>query len=130
MHPARSPQGSAPPQEYARDHDYGEDRSQAYHDVVAVIEQGDIVGTIRFREGVQTFHFRVPAAIGEEAQHLWYVDRIVDLLLFLVGLAENDEWGAGGRLPKRFHRGERRRLILADEASLAIAGWPHHHGGE
>ena len=105
-----------------KEQDRNEDRAEADHDVIAEIEERDIVGPEILRKFVEAFHFRAPGAVGEKAERFWKHKRIIEALFFHVGLAENHERRAALGVEKAFHGGESNRLILGDHFALAVAG--------
>ena len=103
-------------------HQRQEDRPQANHQVVAVIEEADVVGALVGREGVEARDLGVPPPVGEHAQDRGDLDRVVDASLLGVGLAHQDQRRAHLRREEPLHGGQGRRLILRHEVPLPIAG--------
>ena len=92
--------------------------------MVAEVEQWDVIRPLRLGKRVQPAHAGTPVAVGKVAENARDDDRIVDLLLLDVGLADDDQRSALTRLEQGFHGGQRDRLMLGEVASLAVARGP------
>ena len=123
-HPARVEESSAPEQERGERHDRDEDRPQADHDVIAVIEQRDVVAATD-RAGTRSGpDLGLPAPVGQEAQDVRAPPCGLSMLLLVhVGLADDDERRAGFRVEQAFHRGQRGGLIAGDQLRPGDRRW-------
>src|SRR5258706_16362379 len=89
--------------------------------MIAVVEEGDIVGPLFAREGIESFYFRRPSIIRQEAEELRDVQWIVHLHLLHIRLAEDDKLRPLFGLEQPFHRRERGGLIENHIFSLPVA---------
>ena len=65
---------------------------------------------------------RVPAAVGQHAEHSRNFQRIINLALLLVGLSHDDERRPGLAVKKPLHRSESNGLVGRDLLALPVAG--------
>src|SRR5262249_30968862 len=91
--------------------------------MIAVVEQWNVIRPLIAWEFIKAFHYGSPPAVGQKTQHPWNDDWIVQLLLFHVRLADNDEGRAFLGIEQAFHRGESNRLPEGYHLSLLIPGW-------
>ena len=71
---------------------------------------------------VETFHFGLPAPVGQEAERVGNDQRIVDLALSTSGWPMMHQRRARLAGEQPFHGGQGDGLIVGDHAALAIAG--------
>ncbi len=64
-HPTRSVKAAPPKQEGRHHHDGYEDGSQADHDMVAVVEERDVIRPVLLGEGLEALHLGVPVLVDQ-----------------------------------------------------------------
>jgi hypothetical protein len=89
--------------------------------MIAVVEERNIVRPLIAWIRIKSFDSGIPAIVGQEAEHLRHIKRIIHTKFFHVRLADDHQVGALLRLEKSFHRCECYRLMQGDILSLSIA---------
>ena len=120
-HPTRGIKFAAPKQQQRNHHFRDEQRSESDHDVVAVIEQRDIVRPVFLGKRVEAANLRAPAAVGQHAQHAGDLERIVDFALHFIGLAHQKQRRSRLAVEQAFHGRQSHRLIVGNQFALLIA---------
>src|ERR1043166_1435932 len=75
-------------------HDRHENGPQTYHDMIAVVEEWDIVRPAIAGKFVQSLNLGSPAPMREKAQYSRDINRIIQSLPIGVGLADENDSGA------------------------------------
>src|SRR5581483_10546777 len=102
-------------------HNRDEDRPEPHHDVIAVVEQRNVLRPQILRKRVETLHVRIPAPVSKEAQHFGYDNWIVDFPLSHIWLADDHQWRSLLAGKQRFHRCECDWLMPGDHLPLPVA---------
>ena len=87
-------QTAAPQVERGKRHHGDEDGAQPHHDVIAEIEQRNVVGPAILRKRVEALHLGLPALIGQKTQCARNLQRIVQPVILDVRLSDQGEWRA------------------------------------
>src|ERR1017187_368346 len=85
---------TAPQAQRCQCHYADQNRSKPDHDVITVIEQGNVIRQTLRRKLVQALYLRSPSLIRQEAERARDRDGIVQAVLFEVRLSNNGERGS------------------------------------
>ena len=95
--------------------------AQPYHDMIAIVEEFDIIWPSILWKGVEAYDLGGPAPVGQDAKHIGDDDGIIDCPVRWIGLADNDDTGTQLCVEKAFHRCKLDRLISRHLRSFQVS---------
>src|SRR5207237_1323564 len=109
----RSPGQGPPPEQEGRDgQQRDEEGPEPDHHMVGVVEELDVVRPLVARNVVETAHGSAEVPVGEKAEEGRNVDRILQLVVLDVWLADDRDRRVWLALERALHGGQRRGLRM------------------